>query len=59
MWFSKGGKKLAYLTVNDSNVGIMNIPYYGSGSENVEFQYPKMIPLRYPKVSFIWFGYNI
>lgn len=50
LWLSPKGKRLAFMTLNDTNVGIMNIPIYGPPN-SVEFQYTKSIPLRYPKVN--------
>ncbi|XP_065332431.1 venom dipeptidyl peptidase 4-like isoform X1 [Cloeon dipterum] len=48
MWFSPDGSKLAYITFDDSNVKIMNFPYYGQPDE-LFFQYPIDIKIRYPK----------
>jgi dipeptidyl-peptidase-4 len=47
-WFSSNGKYLAYASFDDSNVKEFLYELYGDGKE--EYQYPKEVHLRYPKV---------
>nr|CAD7204045.1 unnamed protein product [Timema douglasi] len=49
LWFSPNGEWLAFASFNDTVARVMNIPYYGPPG-NLEFQYTRAIPLRYPKV---------
>nr|CAD7400600.1 unnamed protein product [Timema cristinae] len=48
LWFSPNGEWLAFASFNDTVARVMNIPYYGPPG-NLEFQYTRAIPLRYPK----------
>ncbi|KAG5675085.1 hypothetical protein PVAND_005017 [Polypedilum vanderplanki] len=47
-WFSKDGKYLAYAFFDDTNVKDFMYELYGDGKN--EYQYPKEVHLRYPKV---------
>ncbi|KAG8229724.1 hypothetical protein J437_LFUL007899 [Ladona fulva] len=49
IWFSPLGENLAFASFNDSNTQVMNIPYYGPPG-NLQYQYPREIHLRYPKI---------
>lgn len=48
-WFSPDGKKIAYIRFDDTQVPLMNLPFYGSVG-NPAFQYPESIGVNYPKV---------
>ncbi|XP_075211304.1 venom dipeptidyl peptidase 4-like isoform X2 [Lycorma delicatula] len=48
MWFSKDGKKLAFVTFNDTTTPVMSIPQYGKPG-SIAFQYTQTINMRYPK----------
>ncbi|XP_063242355.1 venom dipeptidyl peptidase 4 [Bacillus rossius redtenbacheri] len=48
LWFSPDGQYLAYATFNDSATRVMTIPYYGLPG-TLLYQYPRTVPLRYPK----------
>jgi hypothetical protein len=50
-WWSPDGSKLCYASFNDSQVDIMQYPWYGSNIE-ASTLYTKTIRIRYPKV--IW-----
>ena len=50
IYFSKDGKKMAYVTFDDRGVKIMRVPHYGvPGSLNYQYTYHHEI--HYPKVS--------
>lgn len=44
MWWSPGGKYLAYIEFNDTEVHTIEYSWYGSG------QYPETVAIPYPKV---------
>lgn len=45
-WFSKDGKKIAFIQFVDSAVPSITLPLYGLPGQ---FKYPEMIPVSYPK----------
>uniref|UniRef100_A0A1B6DL67 Venom dipeptidyl peptidase 4 n=1 Tax=Clastoptera arizonana TaxID=38151 RepID=A0A1B6DL67_9HEMI len=49
MWFSNDGKKLAFITFNDTNVPVFTIPYYGQPGD-IRYQYALQFSVHYPKV---------
>lgn len=53
LWWSPDGTKLSFATFNDSNVDVLQYPYYGSYSK-INNVYPELKNLRYPKVSFVY-----
>ncbi|KAF4523193.1 hypothetical protein B566_EDAN002451 [Ephemera danica] len=48
LWFSSDGKKLAYMSFDDTGVHSMTWPWYGEAS-NFAFQYPLTVSIKYPK----------
>jgi hypothetical protein len=54
-WWSPDGSKLCFASFNDSQVDIMQYPWYGSSVE-ASTLYTKTIRIRYPKV--IWETYS-
>ncbi|XP_049834245.1 inactive dipeptidyl peptidase 10-like isoform X2 [Schistocerca gregaria] len=49
MWFSPDGRYLLYATFNDTRVGELRYPWYGTAQKDRP-QYPQLRTLRYPKV---------
>jgi dipeptidyl-peptidase-4 len=45
-WFSKDGKKIAFIQFIDSNVPTITLPIYGLPGQ---YKYPEPIPVSYPK----------
>ncbi|KAL7019319.1 hypothetical protein ACKWTF_011082 [Chironomus riparius] len=45
-WFSKDGKKIAFIQFVDSKVPTITLPIYGLPGQ---YKYPEMIPVSYPK----------
>lgn len=61
-WFSKDGKKLAFIQFDDTHVPSISIPIYGYPGQ---FQYPETIDVTYPKagtsnptVKLFWLDFN-
>ncbi|XP_049940274.1 inactive dipeptidyl peptidase 10-like [Schistocerca serialis cubense] len=51
LWWSPDSRYLLFATFDDSSVGELRYPWYGSGTGHVERpQYPQLRSLRYPKV---------
>ncbi|XP_044001598.1 venom dipeptidyl peptidase 4-like [Aphidius gifuensis] len=48
--FSPSGKFIAFESYDDSNVGIIDIPFYGNISDNLSYQYPWSNSYHYSKV---------
>ncbi|KAF7996711.1 hypothetical protein HCN44_002357 [Aphidius gifuensis] len=47
--FSPSGKFIAFESYDDSNVGIIDIPFYGNISDNLSYQYPWSNSYHYSK----------
>lgn len=45
-WFSKDGKKIAFIQFIDSSVPTITLPIYGLPGQ---YKYPELIPVSYPK----------
>jgi dipeptidyl-peptidase 4 len=50
IWFSPNGKRIAFIRFDDTKVPKMLIPIYGEPG-HPEFQYPKTLPVSYPKAA--------
>ncbi|UYV66489.1 hypothetical protein LAZ67_4001855, partial [Cordylochernes scorpioides] len=48
IWWSPSGSKLCYGTFNDSEVEVVQYPFYGSYNDHNNI-YPQSVSLRYPK----------
>lgn len=48
-WFSPDGTKIAYIRFDDTEVPMMNLPFYGVVGDPA-FQYPETLGVNYPKV---------
>ncbi|XP_054717745.1 prolyl endopeptidase FAP-like isoform X2 [Uloborus diversus] len=48
IWWSEDGKKLCFVSFNDTDVDLLQYPYYGSYAD-VNNVYPELVNLRYPK----------
>ena len=57
LWWSPDGTKLCFATFNDSDVDVLQYPYYGSYTK-IENVYPEYLNLRYPKVSCPFFFFH-
>ncbi|XP_054168266.1 dipeptidyl peptidase 4-like isoform X2 [Oppia nitens] len=48
IWWSPDGSKICFAQFNDTNVDVMQYPWYGTGIDNSNL-YTKTIQIRYPK----------
>lgn len=56
LWFNEAGDRLAYLSINETDVQTFRVPYYMDGNNpkaSVARPYPRELKIRYPKVGSI------
>lgn len=51
IWFSPDGRRLLYISFNDSAVEEQSYQWYGTLDDSNAHLYPKIKKVRYPKVS--------